>query len=305
MVATSATDLVTLKGLCPALHGAASVLYFHENQFAYPWRESARANALHLQLQQIFGALSADRVLFNSAFNQASFLEGARSLLERMPDGVPADTLARLEQKSAVVPVGIDPACFALSPKTRSCGDELHLLWNHRWEYDKAPERVFAAIELLAEDPDFAPRLRLHVVGQRFRKSPAVFERITHTLRDHLVTLGHLRARQDYLELLERSDVVLSAALHEFQGLSVLEAMAAGCAVVAPDRLAYKEYVPLRWRYRSSEEDAQAEVKAIAQALRELMTQKTDPSALARAAASPYHWDVVEAQWRALLDDLC
>ena len=36
LVATSMVDLATLRGLVPALAGLPSILYFHENQFAYP-----------------------------------------------------------------------------------------------------------------------------------------------------------------------------------------------------------------------------------------------------------------------------
>ena len=36
VVATSMVDLATLKGLVPSLANTPSVVYFHENQFAYP-----------------------------------------------------------------------------------------------------------------------------------------------------------------------------------------------------------------------------------------------------------------------------
>lgn len=44
---------------------------------------------------------------------------------------------------------------------------------------------------------------------------------------------------------------LLSTAAHEFQGLAVLEAVASGCLPVVPDRLAYPEIFPARFRYRS------------------------------------------------------
>jgi hypothetical protein len=42
---------------------------------------------------------------------------------------------------------------------------------------------------------------------------------------------------------------VVSTALHEFQGLSVLEASQAGCLPLVPDRLCYPEMYPADCRY--------------------------------------------------------
>jgi hypothetical protein len=61
---------------------------------------------------------------------------------------------------------------------------------------------------------------------------------------------GFVEHRQDYLELVQRSDVVLSTALHDFQGLSMLEAAALGCSPLAPDRLAYPEWFARDCLYR-------------------------------------------------------
>ena len=51
---------------------------------------------------------------------------------------------------------------------------------------------------------------------------------------------------------LQQHHVVLSTALHDFQGLSILEATILGCIPLVPDRLAYQEYVPSDFRYRSN-----------------------------------------------------
>ena len=36
VIATSMTDLSSLRGMCPALSSVPTIVYFHENQFAYP-----------------------------------------------------------------------------------------------------------------------------------------------------------------------------------------------------------------------------------------------------------------------------
>lgn len=48
VLATSMVDLSTLRGLVPALAGIPTLLYFHENQFAYPSGQ-ARHGSLEAQ----------------------------------------------------------------------------------------------------------------------------------------------------------------------------------------------------------------------------------------------------------------
>jgi glycosyltransferase involved in cell wall biosynthesis len=75
---------------------------------------------------------------------------------------------------------------------------------------------------------------------------------------------GFIQSRTDYLNLLANADGVLSTALHDFQGLSVLEAYASGCLPLVPDRLAYQEFIPAQYRYPSFIDDEEREAKAAA-----------------------------------------
>ena len=65
IIATSMVDLATLKGLVPHLAQIPSVLYFHENQFAYP-KSQAQHASIEPQMVNLYAALSADKVIFNS-----------------------------------------------------------------------------------------------------------------------------------------------------------------------------------------------------------------------------------------------
>jgi glycosyltransferase involved in cell wall biosynthesis len=286
VVATSTVDLSALRGLVPALARARAVVYFHENQFAYPMRGQAARNALHLQLHDVYTALAADRVLFNSAHNRDTMLGGARALLGKLPDGVPPGVVESIAARSRVVPVGIDDGLSA--PRERAPGP-LRIVWNHRWEYDKAPEAFVRACELLVGR---GVEVEVAILGRRFRTIPGALARAEETLADVLTAYGRLERRADYVEALRRADVVVSTAIHEFQGLAVLEAMACGCHAVTPDRLAYREYVPEACRYASTPGDAEAEASALAGAL-EARVWEGSPG----ADVSGYRWGALAARY--------
>ncbi len=99
LIATSMVDLATLKGLVPSLAATPTLLYFHENQFAYP-KSATQHPGVEAQMVNIYGALAADRVLFNSAYNRDSFFSGARALLSRLPDHRPRDLESLLQGRT-------------------------------------------------------------------------------------------------------------------------------------------------------------------------------------------------------------
>lgn len=260
LIATSITDLSALKGMVPPLAAVPSLVYFHENQFAYPARPTAR-DCHEPKLVNLYAALAADRVLFNSEYNRQSFLQGVQVFLDTMPDAVPSNVVERLAVSSGTLPVPLETDWFAEHNKAVRNDYPFTLIWNHRWEYDKAPERLFGAMRQLQQaGADF----RLHVVGQQFRQQPAVFAEMHPLLKDHIGAWGMVESESGYRRLLQQSHVALSTAMHEFQGLALLEATACGCIPLAPDRLAYPEFVPEEFRYPSFPDDPARESDAIA-----------------------------------------
>lgn len=294
VIATSMVDLATLRGLHPQLASTPCLLYMHENQFAFPVSNQQKGR-VEPQMVNLYGAVAADCVVFNSAWNRDSFLQGAAEFLNKMPDAVPAGLIEGLRHKSRVLPVPIEDYLFAGTPEplSRDCP---HILWNHRWEYDKAPDRLLNFLERLENRQQ---PYRLSVVGESFRNHPESFGQIAARFSNRIESWGFLESRAEYDRLLCKADIVLSTALHDFQGLSMLEAMASGCIPLAPDRLAYREYVPDNCRYESYEQDAGAEAKAAVSGLQQILEKP--PS---RSRPESWKASVLAGQYRSLFDEL-
>lgn len=274
IIVTSMVDLASLRGFHPRLAQTPALLYMHENQFAFPSSEQQHASA-DPQMVNIYSAIAADRVLFNSRWNLDSFLAGIEEFLGRLPDGVPEGLGAEIRKKSSVVPVPIEDHLFRgqKRPINRACP---HLLWNHRWEYDKGPDRLLVLLDRLTQR---GQRFRLSLVGEQFRRHPASFEEIKERHGERIANFGFMENRSRYDELLAEADVVISTAVHDFQGLSMLEAMASGCHALAPHRLAYPEYVAAKNLYASHEDDPEAEADAAANCLESLLANSPEAKA--------------------------
>nr|WP_320137088.1 DUF3524 domain-containing protein [uncultured Amphritea sp.] len=256
IIATSMTDLSALRGFVPHLASIPTLVYFHENQFAYP--ESGREYGnVEPKILNIYTALAADHICFNTAYNRNTFLDGCRALLKKLPDQVPVGVVEQLEERSSVLQVPLPSSAYL--PHKPQPGP-VRLIWNHRWEYDKGPQLLLSAVEgLIAAGVDF----RLDLVGQQFRKLPAPFETLKTLLADHKGHWGFVESVAEYRRLLQQADIVLSTALHDFQGIAVLEGAAAGALPLVPNRLAYPELFPADCCYCDEGDETQHLVAAV------------------------------------------
>ncbi|MBV7332622.1 glycosyltransferase [Chloroflexi bacterium TSY] len=115
------------------------------------------------------------------------------------------------------------------------------ILWNQRWEYDKRPDLFF---ELLYRVQEAGIDFRLAVAGENFRNVPSEFEEARIRLDNQIVHWGYIKSYCDYASLLQQADLVISTAIHEFFGVSILEATIAGAFPLLPNRLSYPELIP-------------------------------------------------------------
>lgn len=282
IVATSMVDLATIRGLHPRLASVPTLLYFHENQFAYPTRD-AQTTSVEAQMVQLYAALAADRIAFNSEYNRQTFVAGVRALLARLPDHVPADVGSRIDGKAGVLPVPI----AAVAPVGRR--DPGLIVWNHRWEYDRQPDQFAEAmIRLAGRGTEF----RLALLGARATEPPAALVRLRNTLAERIVVDGRA-SRDAYRAVLARAGISVSTSAHEFQGLAMLEAASAGCLPLVPDALVYPEIYPPEYRYPAGN------VEALVGRLQQWLTGPRPPAVDVEGWAMP----ALEPAWRRSLVD--
>ncbi len=303
LIATSMVDLSALRGFVPKLGALPTLVYFHENQFAYPASEQ-QFDSIEPQVLNLYTALAADTLAFNSAYNRDTFLDGAEKLLAKMPDQVPSGLIKKLIAKSHLLPVPLADDKFIKRNRTVD-NSPLQLLWNHRWEYDKGPDRLLAAIEkLLAEKVE----IDFHIVGQQFRKIPNEFKQIKALVNsqrpDSLKHWGYIEDADEYRQLLASCDVVLSTAIHDFQGLAVLEAVAAGCVPLIPVRLCYPEWFSEVFLYGSYQSQPELEAQELAQRLDSLARQKQAGGLLKVPSVDRFSMKNVRKDFKRLCDSM-
>ena len=293
LITTSMTDLSALRGLVPALTKLPTLVYFHENQFAYP-TSGKEYSSVEPQLLTIYSALAADAVVFNTRYNRTTFLEGCRQLLNKFPDLVPKGLVELLTEKSSTLLV---PIITVMSEQTCKSSGPLQIIWNHRWEFDKGPELLYQAMmRLKASGIHFT----LHVVGQKFRYTPEIFEQLKEDLSEHIGTWGYIDDKHAYHKLLRQCDVILSTALHDFQGVSVLEGVSAGCIPLVPNRLAYPELFNEDFLYEIGE----SEVDNLVNHLLHLSDLKKKASLPKAPSIDHINWTTLKPHYQTLIDEL-
>ena len=239
LVVSDMVDVAGLLGHARSAVGDAPVaLYMHENQLLYPDSPQLRPDEAFAWTNWTSMAV-ADLVVCNSEHHRTALLDALGRLVRRAPDHGHAHRLADVEKATCVLPVGVESARLVRAERNRGDGPPL-VVWNQRWDHDKDPRSVLRALHRLADD---GRAFRLALAGENRRVDPREFTDAVDALGERVVHVGEL-PRDEYLDLLLRSDVVASAARHEFFGIAIVEAVAAGCRPVLPDRLSYPELIP-------------------------------------------------------------
>lgn len=247
VVASDMVDLAGYLGLCRnELAGVPTVVYFHENQLTQPTSPNGVGGLRdrHLAWTNWRTLLAANEVWFNSRWQRDSMADALEDLLSDGPAGDDQrPLLAGARSRFRVRPVGCD--LVDLLGRTRADDEQRDplVVWNHRWAHDKGLDVAVASMRAVASQ---GVGFRLAVVGTDDHHDPARGEKLLAPLGERVVHRGWMEP-DAYRALLCEADVVVASARQENFGISVVEAVAAGCVPVVPDALAYPESIDDRF----------------------------------------------------------
>lgn len=295
ILATDMLDLTTFLALTRQQTASIpTVLYMHENQLTYPLPNNGRSGPMrrqhgerdqHYVFINYASMLAADAVLFNSRYHRDSFLAALPNYLKHFPEYNELNSIELIANKSGVLPVGIDFERLNLAGEPPAPNDIPLIVWNQRWEYDKNPEGLFAALFQIAE---VGIPFQLALCGQQYGKRPLIFEEAIKRLDKQLIHVGFADGEQ-YKSLLWQADITISTAIHEFFGISVLEAVHCRTFPILPNRLSYPEIVPAEFHNNCLYEDEVALVEKLKWTLSHRQEAKLVAKAL-KTAVSTYSW---------------
>ena len=172
------------------------------------------------------------------------------------------------------------------------------MLSNQRWHHDKDLGSVLRALVRIAAT---GTAFRVALAGDDTGGEREALLPLLDALGERVEHVGHLE-RHDYLRLLERSDIVVSAARNEFFGIAVVEALAAGAIPVLPRALAYPEVLPRRF-HRCGLYGAGELTEALAAAISSPEDHRRECAGLADAVRR-FDWSVVAPDYDRAVDAL-
>jgi glycosyltransferase involved in cell wall biosynthesis len=238
IIVTDLFNLADFKALvgsqCPPV-----LAYFHENQMTYP-QPPGDKGAFQLGIINITTALVADMVVFNSKMHKDAFLNAVPEFLKRGRDCGPKGIADKIRNKSDVLYPGITLPFYGDVDAEKQTDPPL-IVWNHRWGFDKNYEMFFSVLEELN---DMGLDFHLALMGENSGVIPEEFKKAEKKFKDRIVQFGYVPLREEYEKWLKRGAVVISTAMQENFGISVIEAIIMGCVPLLPDRLSYPEILP-------------------------------------------------------------
>ncbi len=297
------SDMLGLAEFCGLLSSDIAalprVMYFHENQLLYPDSRKHERD-LHYAYTNFTGALAASAVWFNTDWHRREFIQALNNFLKRMPDYQHLLEVDNIARSSRVIGQGIsEPAVIAAD---RDSSEVLRLIWAARWEHDKNPEDLYNLLKLLvAGGVDFI----IDIIGESFSVVPDIFSRIKSEFGAYIGRFGYQESRQEYYTALSEADIILSTAVHEFFGISIIEGCACGAIPLAPDRLAYPEVLAGEKQFLYGTTAVELYERIITLEKIRGSRQWHEFQERACSIAARYYWPRIAAELDSALEDIC
>lgn len=296
---TDMLNLAEFRGLSHrAVYTLPTIAYFHENQLTYPNRENHERD-LQYAFTNLTTCIAADAVWFNSAYHRDIYLSNIASWMRRMPDYQLTGAAEGILEKSSVHWPGVD-----LSPRSspRSTGP-IRILWASRWEHDKNPQVFFDSLRILQQE---RVPFRVKVLGESFGRVPTCFSAARDQLSQHIDHWGYASRREEYIDAVRSTDVVVSTALHEFFGIGVVEAVAVGNFPLVPRALAYPEVIgdDDDYFHDGSARGIAARLAALSQRLASTGSCWAESTAAAKIVG-PYGWATAARRMDQAVEQVC
>ncbi len=296
IIATDMLDLSTFMALTrKRTYSITTVLYFHENQITYPWSPTDKDVSLGRNNQYGFinytSALTADRICFNSNFHREAFLSALPDFLRQFPDHREPQNTELLREKSEILPLGLNLNQFDCIPNGPKPSEAV-LLWNHRWEYDKAPDLFFEVLYQLADE---GLAFKVVILGRDYHKTPPIFAEAKDKLKDRILHFGYAEDKQAYGQWLKIADILPVTNRQDFFGGSIVEAIYCGCYPILPDRLAYPEHIPTALQQKhlyQNQAELTQKLRSAIQSIQEIRADKSYPNFVGH-----YDWSILAAQY--------
>ena len=253
LVTSSLLSLSDLKALwgadCPR-----ALVYFHENQLSYPLPPGETMD-YQFGFTDVTTGLAADRVLFNSQTHMDAFFGSLPGFIKMMPEYRPNWVVDQIQSKATVLYPGCNYPAGPVKLRPWNLDEPPLIIWNHRWEFDKSPKTFFAALEsVLSAGIEF----RLALLGENFQVVPKPFLTAKETFGEKIVHYGYEGSKEKYRDWLKQGFIVVSTAIQENFGISIVEAIRHGCYPLLPNSLSYPEVIPEEYHadclYNSQEE---------------------------------------------------
>ena len=241
LITTNLMSLSDFKALCGS-YCPPSLVYFHENQLTYPLAPN-ESRDFQFGFTDITTALAAESILFNSQTHYDTFFSSLPGFLDMMPEYQPKWIIDAIRTKAGVQSPGCHFSAVnkPLTSSLPNSGMPPLIIWNHRWEFDKNPADFFDALDaILKRGFDF----RLALLGENFQMVPKEFIAARDRFGHRIVCYGYEESRKKYHEWLMKGTIVMSTAIQENFGISVVEAIRYGCLPLLPNRLSYPEIIP-------------------------------------------------------------